>query len=315
MHRVNSLWNTGILILVTTQTISALCAMPVYPYSIVKETVINNQDAVIVSAGRSIIYSTESGGPLTTDTLYSFDLLSSLVDKFNASDIVVIAATRKAIQFVPEFTESNQTVFASESVTVCIEAVFKGDIQPVWNFINAYPYPSYSLSVDPVTGDSARSIMMLSHGTPGYGSIINERFLLFLKREEIPVEGQVFNMPIAGACDHFTFAYKISGQNEIYFDGFTNDPVAGKVVAVPELKIPVDNLFSAIGIKPVPVVAQKRTIPGNSFETAAAARYDLLGKKIRNDQQAASSKRAAGLHIHTGKTKDNVLISITSVVY
>jgi len=306
MNWNNVVVKVGLVVGIAAWSVAALCASIQKTYTILSDTTINGQKALIFVRGNSILVSIADPDPVITnaDTLYASDMLSGLATSYRTHDIAVVASVTRARQFVPAFSDSVRTVFASESVTVNIEMVLKGDIRREWNFIHAYAYPSHSLYVNAETGDSSFSIMNLSHGTPGFESVLKTRMLLFMNNNAVlDTPGALFPMPIGTACNSSTNAYILNAQDEICFDG-EMDVSDGKLCALREMRVPFDHLLPSVNGKMATVAPHKQSAPHVSAGSVPGAIYDLCGRKIPESRIGTSSTRANGVRIYTTRIGD-----------
>lgn len=281
---------------------SSICIVDTPHYAVSELQSINNREAVIVDVTDtpfhlitdSIAYS---------DTVYLSDLRSELMEKYARSDIVVIAAVTKATRFIPSFTESKKTVSASDSVSVSIEMVLKGTVEPEWNFIAALAGQTYTLVVDPETGDSSVIGLMSSHGSLSYVSVINQRYLLFLDNEDIPGDPQIpFPMPLPQSpCENATNAYAINDCDEVYFDGFICDIGNKSVTALPELMLPLEDFYDEIitGTHRKNDRRQALGVTGKSgYRLVQNVRYNLLGRTLPAERRSVSLPEPAGVYLY-----------------
>jgi len=217
--------------------------------------------------------------PLTVpfaDTVFESEYLSRLMTLYENCDVAVIASATKVKAFIPALTEINKNVFLSESVMVSIETVLKGQVQPLWTFIHQRSTPSYQLWRDSVTGKIDTIVITMSHSSPGYTEIKDDRFLLFLKNIQIS-SGQKFNLPLPADCAVQSFAYKVDSTDNIFFDGYSFDGDNKKVALIPELRLPLTTFSTAIKTstrQQPPRVSPVASVP------VEGTLYNLLGKKL-----------------------------------
>ncbi len=317
MYR-NNLLKVVCLICIAAGSVSALCVATMKTYSVVAETTINGRDALVINdygPGDPFLISSDPL-PFTPDTLYNADLLAQLSDAYEANDVVVIATTTNVTEFVPAFTEGVTEVFASESVTVHIESVLKGTIRQEWQFIHTLDDPTYIQKIDPETGEIITGTMFLSHGTPGYRSILNKRFLLFMKADAISVGAEAeFGMPLLRACSMFTNAYRINSRDELFFDGEKRD-ADNAIVAIPELKISLSEVTNAIKQQAAISTPTPHRFQGPAFAgSMPGVTYDLFGRILRNKVTRSQEQRASGVVIRVYRMADGTLLRRKAAAY
>jgi len=268
-----------IAVLTSAHSLFALCFMAGPTYTAQPLQSGNDQKIYIVSVSGFIDPNVQP----FTDTVYQSELVSRLKSAYDKCTIAVIARVSKTVAFVPPIDELNKPVFASESVTVSIDHVFKGDIKPFWNFTCQYTNASYRKVIDPETGDTVSQIMQISHSEQKFGNIVNRRFLLFLNREDLPADEKgPFPIPVLGSCVFYSNAYRLNNNNEIFFDGFEIDQNSRKVHALPEMTCPLVEFAATItpeGIlsRPGSAVRNERpALPGSIITSY----HDLLGRQL-----------------------------------
>jgi hypothetical protein len=265
-----------ILMIATAGTVFPLCMRTDPTYTVA--TVNNSTTALAVTiTGNAYLLSEQNS--TTVDTVYQDSLLSRLTTAFAASEAVVIAKATRAVKFIPKLVNVGDRVFESESVTVEIERVFKGTMKTEWNFIHTIPGNSHTLYFDSAMGVNMVLMSRISHDIPGYSSIVNQRILLFLDKNDLP-NGDVFNLPYEKECTRTTNAYLIDSLNRIYFDGFTYLASEKTVLALPELKVPLEQFTHEIGNKSG-VIAKPFTHASRvTGDAAGIITYNLLGKRL-----------------------------------
>lgn len=265
-------------ILLFSTSVAADCMMSGPCYTITGNLDQTNNKGFIITAPTICNPYTTTPTVTFTDTLYESDYIARLRNLYTNSEVVVIASVYKAVQFIPPLSEIGKTVFAAESVTVKIESVLKGQMQPVWNYIYQLTNPSYQLYYDSITGQNKTSVMMLSHSEPTHASIVNDRFILFFTHDQIPANSQSFKLPISkDGCNPYSNAFKVNIRNHLFFDGYEIDTVHKTVTAIPEMTVLLDKFVASVG--PSAIVPNRQSRAARQFSEVITS-YNLLGKKL-----------------------------------
>jgi hypothetical protein len=180
------------------------------------------------------------------------------------------------------------------------------------------PSPAYSTiqEIDPETGATQIVSLFMSHGTPGYRSILNKRFQLFIKNDSIPYSpGAELGLPLPRVCNPFTNAYQINNRDELFFDGEKRDADAA-IVAIPELKISLSEFTDAIAHRAVITTKAPHRFPGPAIAgSMPGATYDLFGRILRDKVTRSQEQRASGVVIRVYRTADGTLLRRKTAAY
>lgn len=288
-----------LLIVATAGAVFPLCLSIDPTYTV---TGINNSTKALAVTITSNSFLSGEQDSTTVDTVYQDTLLSRLTNAFSTSEVVVIAKATRAVRFVPRLVNVGDRVFESESVTVAVECALKGTIKSTWNFIHEIGGSTHTLYYDSATGQNMVLLGRVSHTIPGYNSIINQRFLLFLDKSSLP-KSEVFDLPLKNGCSGSTSAYLLDSLNQIYFDGFTYLSSEKKIFAIPELRVPLEEFTSSIANNTS--VAYKSFTHASMYTNNAynAATYNLLGKRLKTGAQK-SLQQSAGVYFRVSPTQN-----------
>jgi hypothetical protein len=280
-------------------TVSACCIGPMWWYDTLRSN-IGDRAAMIVTAGQTNV----NKEVLFTDTLYFTEFFDRLKAAYASSDLVFVAKVTQAVSFMPAIDSLNQEVFESESVTVTIEEVLKGNPQPLTcNFISRDYTISQRWVIDSLTGEISVGIKQMSLNETHYASVLNDRYLFFLDENNFSSgENGTFERMLPGSCDQYSYAYKINRNNQIYYDGFEVDTLRKSIPNIPEITCKLSDFFKdvlipfSIGTRPA--------INRNEASKTPAVTYDLLGKRIpRVARQTAGT--TSGLYIYTSPGRND----------
>lgn len=239
------------------------------------------------------------------DTLYSSEMLRKLKEVYDSSKLVIVVQALQAKRFAPELIP-NLTMFASESVTVQIEQVIKGQVENYQKtFIHPIRSEMHELVYDSARGEYVRITSIRSISDPYYGQILGKRFILFFAEKPVS-DMELFSLPLPGLCQNNTYSYQINETNEIFFDGVQFDPESKSVSQVPYLTVDLNRFLEYV--EGTSVLDKRGLVPTNNRKQDKLSVYNLLGKKVSAISKAKSGNYSPALYIEADRNGQGAVV-------
>jgi hypothetical protein len=257
------------------------------------------QTGYIVSVGQ-LICEEDVPPKIYTDTIFKSDMLSILKTKYDSSDVVVLATVKSAKVYTPKIDPEEEVLWEAESISICFDTILKGNVpKREWNFSKDRIGTAFLTACD---ADSCYITQTIYTGVieESYLPVVGRKYLLFFKKEDLEGAKVVINLGVPTVCDTSSYAYLVDSANNVRFDGYAIDTSTNTVLAVPDMKVTVDQMIKfEIPVTPS-AVKYKTTSVQRSIINTPITSYNLLGKRMPSNSHIQQTKLSPVMQIYTG---------------